>query len=394
MMSFDAAVISKGLNSKGPKGVGGFLLLFCLILTVISPVIWIILEAPAFKSRQFDEADVIGALHQLYGICTGIWIWSGRRSGKKAALAFLLVTVITAFVYAIVSATPTTGPGSYSPVIFSILWWRYFQKSERVKNTYTKTDSTSSQFEVAQSIALRRRWFRPKRAAVLTSVGVIAVTIGLVFCALLIRKSQEAKAEERVRAGEIYLRSSQTKKAISAYKEALRFDHRNFDIWCRLAVAYERSKDFPEAIKAYEKAVDLAPNEARIRESLGGLFDRAGIHGDAQKAYAKALSLYNADIALHPTYGFLYRSIGDLEEQLGNPARAAGAYRSASDYYSKKNDPNDWFEWDFLGDAWLKLDRVDEAIAAYERGMEAKPDSESIQIKLRKLKSSQGRQPQ
>src|SRR5438552_14361233 len=231
---------------------------------------------------------------------------------------------------------------------------------------------------------LRRRWFRPKRAVVLTSVGVIVVTIGVVFCALLIRKSQEAKAEERVRAGEIYLRSGQTKKAISAYKEALRFDHRNSDTWCRLAVTYERSKDFPEAIKAYEKAVDLAPNDARIRESLGRLFDRAGMPGDAQPAYSRALSLYNANITLHPTYGFLYKSIGDIEQRLGDPAKAVVAYSSAFEDYSKKDDPSDWFEWDFLGDAWLKLGRDDDAIAAYERGVKAKPDSESMQIKLRK----------
>jgi tetratricopeptide (TPR) repeat protein len=250
------------------------------------------------------------------------------------------------------------------------------------------------QTESGKPIALRRRWFRPKRPVLLTSVGVIAVTITLGFCALLIWKSQEAKAEERVRAGEIYLRSGQTKKAISAYKEALRFDHRNSDIWCRLAVAYERSKDFPEAIKAYEKAVGLAPSEARIRESFGRLFDRAGMPGDAQAAYSKALSLYNADITLHPTYGFLYRSIGDLEQRLGDPARAAAAYESASEYYSKKDDPSDWFEWDFLGDAWLKLGRADNAIAAYERGVKAKPDIESMQIKLRKLKYSQGRQSQ
>jgi tetratricopeptide (TPR) repeat protein len=392
MRIFDPAITSA--HAKGPKGIGGFLLFFCLILTVISPVIWIVLEIPVFKSRQFDQADLIGAIHQLYGICTGIWIWSGRRSGKKAALAFLLVTVITAFVYAIVSASPVNGPGSYSPVIFSILWWRYFQKSERVKNTYTKTDSPSSQLEVAQSIAIRRRWLRPKRAAVLAWVGVVVVTIGSVFCAFLIRKSQEAKAEERVRAGEIYLRSDQTKKAISAYKEALRFDHRNSDIWCRLAMAYESSKDLPEAIKAYEKAADIAPNEARIQESLGTVLDRAGMPGDAQAAYSKALFLYNADITLHPTYGFLYKSIGDIEQRLGDPARAAVAYASASEYYSTKDDPNDWFEWDFLGDAWLKLGRANDAVAAYERGVKAKPDSESMQTKLRKLRYSHGRQPQ
>ena len=219
------------------------------------------------------------------------------------------------------------------------------------------------------------------------------VVIGLLLCALLVRKSRQAKAQGRVRAGEIYRKSGQKTKAISVYREAVRFDHGNSDIWCGLAAAYEVSKDFPEAIKAYEKAADLAPHEARIPESLGRLFDRAGMPGDARTAYAKALSLYNADIALHPTYGFLYKSIGDLEQRLGDPEKAAAAYHSAFAYHLKKNDPGDWFEWEFLGDAWLKLSRPDDAIAAYERAINAKPDG-GIQIKLRRLKQSQERQPQ
>jgi tetratricopeptide (TPR) repeat protein len=207
------------------------------------------------------------------------------------------------------------------------------------------------------------RTFRSKRVILLSGLSA-ALLIGLLLCAFSIRKSHQAKAQERVRAGEIYSKSGQKQKAISAYKEALRFDHRNSDIWCRLAAAYEFSNDFPEAIKAYEKAADLAPHEARIQESLGRLLDRAGIPSDARTAYAKALSLYNADIALHPTYGFLYKSIGDLEQRLGDPEKAGAAYRAAFAYYLEKNDPGDWFEWEFLGDAWVKLGRPDDAIAS------------------------------
>ncbi len=217
------------------------------------------------------------------------------------------------------------------------------------------------------------------------------LVIALLTCAIVFKKSQQSKAQERVRAGEIYWKFGQKPKAILAYKEALRFDSGNPDIWCRLGAAYQISQDFPEAIKAYQKAADLAPREARIQESLGKSFDHAGLSRDARTAYHKALFLYNADLSVNPSNGFLYDRIGDLEQRLGDPEKAAAAYHSAFAFYLKRDDPEDWFEWENLGDAWLRLGRPDDAIAAYERGVSARPSIESIQIKLRKLKYVQGR---
>jgi tetratricopeptide (TPR) repeat protein len=229
-----------------------------------------------------------------------------------------------------------------------------------------------------------------KQSGRLVRVILFAIlAIALLTCAIVFRKSQQAKAQERVRAGHIYRRSGQKEKAISAYKEALRFDRGNADIWKDLGSAYQVSGDLPEEIKAYEKAAALAPRGAGIQESLGNALDRAGMRNDAQMAYSKALSLYSAQIAANAAYGFLYKGIGDLEQRLGDPEEAAAAYESAATYYLKKNDPGDWFEWEFLGDAWVKLGRPEDAILAYERRVSAKPaSSDAMQMKLRKLKNS------
>jgi len=230
---------------------------------------------------------------------------------------------------------------------------------------------------------------RPRRLVI--AIILVTAFIGLSLCVFLIRKSRQVKAQERARAGEIYLRSGQTKKAITAYKQALRFDRANSDIWRRLAIALEASNDLPEAIKAYERVAEISPDEARIQESLGRLLDRAGMSSAAKLAYSKALSLYTAEIAVHPTYGFLYKSIGDLEQRLGDSVKAAHAYQSASEYYTKNDEPG--FEWEFLGDAWLNVGKPDDAVAAYQRASKADPDSISIRTKLRKLQSFQTTRP-
>jgi len=235
---------------------------------------------------------------------------------------------------------------------------------------------------VYQNSELISAWSRQLVIAI-----IVTAFIGLSLSVSLIRKSWQVKAQERARAGEIYLQSGQTKKAIAAYKQALRFDRANSDIWRRLAIALEGSNDLPEAIKACERAAKISPDESRIQESLGRLLDRAGMSSAAKIAFSKALSLYKAEIASHPTYGFLYKSIGDLEQRLGDSVKAAHAYQSASEYYAKNDEPG--FEWEFLGDAWLNLGKPDDAVAAYQRALKAGPDSISIRTKLKKLQSSQ-----
>src|ERR1700719_460549 len=181
----------------------------------------------------------------------------------------------------------------------------------------------------------KRNWFEGRLLRITVAV---ALMVAVVMCGMVVKKWQQSKAQDRFRAGNIYWRSYQNRKAISAYKEALRFDPENSDIWSALGLALQRSQDFPGAINAYEKAAALAPHEAQIHESLGMVFERAGMRGDAQAAYAKALCLYNADLAANPTYEFLYQAIGDLERRLNNPAKAATAYQSACAYYLKTDD--------------------------------------------------------
>lgn len=140
-----------------PKGVGGWLLLYCLSLTFLGPILVI---APffffsfsrlhpelVFRSLIRDSYYMIGITRVLYGVVVGIALWMGRAIALqllKVYFVFLAVHTLLSFlrlasIILKVHATPFRSLQFYPLVLstaFSILWFLYFHKSGRVRNTY------------------------------------------------------------------------------------------------------------------------------------------------------------------------------------------------------------------------------------------------------------------
>lgn len=147
---------------EGPKGVGGWLVFFCVSLTILSPLVvlsqtastWaqlapVIDSYPALTRAILFESIGTGAL-AVYGIIVGIMIWSGSLKGRKMAKTFLLIRLV-AFIaiegitVAMISDLPTqmlegaisgAVTSVFQVLIYTAVWWSYFKKSVRVKNTY------------------------------------------------------------------------------------------------------------------------------------------------------------------------------------------------------------------------------------------------------------------
>jgi len=148
-----------------PKGVGGWLLFFCVGLTILAPVFsayqiitgWSAFEDtdPAFRMVIVFE-DTASVLLVAFGVYVGANIWKGSVSGKKLARQFLVVWLLGTFSYEIIvflmlahlnsngqltseafvrAGTSMFGIFFRSSVYFTV-WWQYFNKSKRVQNTY------------------------------------------------------------------------------------------------------------------------------------------------------------------------------------------------------------------------------------------------------------------
>jgi len=149
-------------ESWGPQGVGGWLLFFCVLLTIVSPLISGLQLKVSWEMAQPtlrlypDLKDVIvfenyGTVFVLgYGMIVGLVIWTGNPSGREIAKTYLLIRFVGFIGIEFYAFNLLDGVGQNisnavfkgmimaggRELVFLSIWWAYFAKSRRVANTY------------------------------------------------------------------------------------------------------------------------------------------------------------------------------------------------------------------------------------------------------------------
>jgi len=157
-----SATKSKSPSTSAPRGVGGWLLFFCVSLTIIGPLYSLIQlvqgwEGAAVVSSRFPSFETITyletfgvALILLYGFIVGCRIWAGNPNGRRLAQQYLKIRLfgfigleVIVFLLLLnlpsqlIEAVATEIAGVlFREGLFFLIWWLYFKKSKRVKNTY------------------------------------------------------------------------------------------------------------------------------------------------------------------------------------------------------------------------------------------------------------------
>lgn len=147
---------------SGPSGVGGWLLFFCVLHTILAPIISVVVMAsrweraePTFVSFPSLEAAIIFANVQtiailVYGFVVGRMIWSGNLQGHTLARHYLLIRLFWSIGVGIIAilimpdlpnqrmsaVTRHFVVGVFLELSHFLPWWFYFKKSKRVRNTY------------------------------------------------------------------------------------------------------------------------------------------------------------------------------------------------------------------------------------------------------------------
>jgi hypothetical protein len=145
-----------GFSARGPaadlKGVGGFLLVFCIFLTILWPLWTLSQYAFRYSLHRFAflAANVLWLLRTVFGIAVGVSLWMESRSALMLLRIYFVVATILV-VWSIVSfATFVTHyagalrsglivpwiTASLPYTLFLVLGIAYFARSERVRATF------------------------------------------------------------------------------------------------------------------------------------------------------------------------------------------------------------------------------------------------------------------
>ena len=128
----------------GPSGVGGWLLFFCISLTVLSPLN-ILMRASA--GWHLTSPYLLNDLGALYGTVVGAALWLKRPISLMLLRIYFIIAAgvaVLGVLNLIATALRTheslflargfTGALEYVGIL--LLWFAYFRKSVRVRNTF------------------------------------------------------------------------------------------------------------------------------------------------------------------------------------------------------------------------------------------------------------------
>jgi Protein of unknown function (DUF2569) len=120
------------------KGVGGWLLFFCISLTVLAPLLMFI----RVWGSGFELESIVDLVLAAFGVLVGIMIWN------VSARAFMLLWIyfgMTAALLVLGIVGAFLAPEGQNPkvtiqlvraLISTIIWFLYFKKSDRVQATF------------------------------------------------------------------------------------------------------------------------------------------------------------------------------------------------------------------------------------------------------------------
>jgi superkiller protein 3 len=174
--------------------------------------------------------------------------------------------------------------------------------------------------------------------------------------------------------GHLYLRKEDKINSISAFKLALERDTENPYYNNSLAFSYAKAELYDDAIEHYQKAIALNPDNewtSIVCQALGAIY--AEVQGNIEAAVAT----YQAGLILDPKNYDLYIALGDTYMAVYDLDNAIKAYCDAI-----MADPENYRGYSKAGIALYEKDFVEEALVSYHKSIELNPENAFAQNNL------------
>jgi len=179
--------------------------------------------------------------------------------------------------------------------------------------------------------------------------------------------------------GQLYYSQKKYDQAIEQYEKVLSLDPKNADILYLLGSLYWEIDDRNRAVELLEQSVEINPLHDSSLNTLGYFYAENNIHLD------KALDLVERALSINPENGGYVDSLGWIYYKKGMYEKALETLNLADQYL---RDP---VIYDHIGDVYLKMNHVDEAIKFWELSLQLLPEQEEVIKKINSVKSDEAR---
>lgn len=166
--------------------------------------------------------------------------------------------------------------------------------------------------------------------------------------------------------GELHLSKKEDEEAIACFKRAIELSPLDEGAYLMLASVYERREELEPAAEILLRAMAMRPRDVAIMRKL------ADVYRDMKETKA-AIALLKQAMAIAPDdHRTLYA--------LGSMFSAERQWKDAEPLFKKavEVEPANTSYWNAYSWALYRLDRLDDAMAAIDRGLELCPDSNML----------------
>ena len=178
------------------------------------------------------------------------------------------------------------------------------------------------------------------------------------------------KADFFIGLGDTRLAPGRLKDAIASYERGCQLEPGNAQFHIKLGDAHLKNANVKQALASYESAYKLEPTNAQSCVKLGDVYLSLSSH-------IKAIDYYEQAIRLQPQDAKIHRSKARAQFAFAKLSNTNGAYYTkALETYriALTLDANDPYSYKEVGDIFLRLWQLDNALDAYERAIRLKPD--------------------
>ncbi len=179
-------------------------------------------------------------------------------------------------------------------------------------------------------------------------------------------------------------------KIVERYKQMLERKPKEGSTFDRLYQLYLEGAGLEQMVVDYKTEAAAKPENPNLQLILGHIYKRLGKNTEAILAYRGAVDLVSDDYYPHFALGQMYATLRQHEEAIASLTKAANLGMK-----SRAATPEELMAtYKALGRAYFRRDRVDEAIAAWEKIAELDPENIFSRIELADLFREQELYPQ